>query len=88
MRREERRALAHAVCECELPVTGVMGHRKAEVTAGGVPIEEVDPRTMESRLAPGLCLAGEILDVDGKPGGSNLQWAWSTGWVAGKATAG
>jgi predicted Rossmann fold flavoprotein len=87
LRREERRALARAVCEYELPVTGVMGYKKAEVTAGGVPLAEVDPRTMESRLAPGLYLAGEILDVDGRLGGYNFQWAWSTGWVAGRGAA-
>jgi len=87
LRREERRALAHAVCEYELPVTGVMGYKKAEVTAGGVPLAEVDPRTMESRVAPGLYLAGEILDVDGRLGGYNFQWAWSTGHVAGRAAA-
>jgi len=87
LRRDERRALAHAVCEYELPVTGVMGYKKAEVTAGGVPLSEVDPRTMESRLAPGLHLAGEILDVDGKLGGYNFQFAWSTGYLAGRSAA-
>jgi len=75
------------VTEYELPVLEVMGYKKAEVTAGGVPIDEVDPRTMESRLAPGLHLAGEILDTDGRLGGYNFQWAWSTGWVAGRAAA-
>jgi len=87
MKREERWALARAVTEYELPVLEVMGYKKAEVTAGGVPIDEVDPRTMESRLAPGLHLAGEILDTDGRLGGYNFQWAWSTGWVAGRAAA-
>ena len=87
LRREERRALALALTEYELPVLEVMGYRKAEVTAGGVPLAEVDPRTMESRVAPGLYLAGEILDVDGRLGGYNFQLAWSTGWVAGRAAA-
>jgi predicted Rossmann fold flavoprotein len=87
MKREERRELARAVTECELPVLEVMGYKKAEVTAGGVPLSEVDPRTLESRLAPGVHLAGEILDTDGRLGGYNFQWAWSTGWVAGKAAA-
>jgi predicted Rossmann fold flavoprotein len=87
LKREERRELARAVTECELPVLEVMGYKKAEVTAGGVPLSEVDPRTLESRLAPGVHLAGEILDTDGRLGGYNFQWAWSTGWVAGKAAA-
>jgi predicted Rossmann fold flavoprotein len=83
--RAERRELARAVTEFELPVLEVMGYRKAEVTAGGVPLSEVDPRTLESRVAPGVHLAGEILDVDGRLGGYNFQWAWSTGWVAGRS---
>jgi predicted Rossmann fold flavoprotein len=85
--REERKALVTSLTAHELPVLEVMGYRKAEVTAGGVPVSEVDPRTLESRISPGLFLAGEILDVDGRLGGYNFQWAWSTGWVAGKAAA-
>ncbi len=85
--REERRALARAVAAYVLPVLEVMGYKKAEVTAGGVALDEVDPRTLESRLTPGLYFVGEILDVDGRLGGYNFQWAWSTGWVAGRAAA-
>lgn len=85
--REERRAIARAVAANVLPVLEVMGYKKAEVTAGGVALEEVDPRTLESRLQPGLYFVGEILDVDGRLGGYNFQWAWSTGWVAGRAAA-
>jgi predicted Rossmann fold flavoprotein len=85
--RAERRRLARIITAHELPVIEVMGYRKAEVTAGGVPLQEVDPSTLESRISPGLYLAGEILDVDGRLGGYNFQWAWSTGWVAGKAAA-
>jgi len=70
-----------------LPVLEVMGYKKAEVTAGGVALDEVDPRTLESRLTPGLYFVGEILDVDGRLGGYNFQWAWSTGHVAGRAAA-
>jgi len=88
LRKDERWALARAVTEYELPVLEVMGYKKAEVTAGGIPIDEIDPRTMESRLAPGLHLAGEILDTDGRLGGYNFQWAWSTGHVAGRSAAG
>jgi len=55
----------------------------AQVTAGGVDVAEVDPETLESRRVPGVYFAGEILDVDGDSGGYNLQWAWSSGYVAG-----
>ena len=79
--REERRKLVDALTGLPLAVTGSRGYNYAEVTAGGVPLEEVDPRTLESRKTPGLHLAGEILDVDGRIGGFNFQWAWSTGWV-------
>ncbi len=85
--RDERRRLVRALVAHELPVLEVMGYRKAEVTAGGVPVSEVDPSTLESRVSPGLYLAGEILDVEGRLGGYNFQWAWSTGWVAGRGAA-
>ena len=62
-----------------------LGHEKAEVTAGGVKLSEVDPSTLESRVAPGLYLCGEILDVEGRLGGFNFQWSWSSGTVAGRA---
>ena len=58
------------------------GYGFAEVTAGGVPLSEIDPRTMESRRSPRLYLVGEILDVDGRIGGFNFQWAWSSAWTA------
>ncbi|WDQ19297.1 NAD(P)/FAD-dependent oxidoreductase [Rhodopirellula sp. P2] len=70
-----------------LPVNGTRGFAKAEVTAGGVQLSEVDPRTMQSRLAKGLYIAGEILDVDGWIGGYNFQAAFSTGRAAGRAAA-
>ena len=66
-----------------LPVSGTRGFEKAEVTAGGVSLREVDPRTMQSRLVQGLYIAGEILDLDGWIGGYNFQSAFSTGYVAG-----
>jgi predicted flavoprotein YhiN len=68
-------------------VTGTLGYEKAEVTAGGVPLSEVDASTLESRVAPGLWLCGEILDVEGRLGGFNFQWAWSSGTVVGRAAA-
>ena len=67
------------------------GHRpfaEAIITAGGVDTREVDPCTMASRLVEGLYFAGEVLDVDGDTGGYNLQAAFSTGWLAGRAAAG
>jgi predicted Rossmann fold flavoprotein len=85
--REARRAVVRAVTAQPLQVTGSRGYNHAEVTAGGVPLAEIDSATMESRRCPGLYLVGEILDVDGRLGGFNFQWAWSSGFVAGKAVA-
>jgi hypothetical protein len=70
----------------ELPWTGDEGFRKAEVTGGGVALEEVDPRTMECRRHPGLFLCGELLDAFGPIGGHNFAWAWATGRLAGRGT--
>ena len=81
--RPERVALARALMDMPLPVTGDRGFGYAEVTAGGVPLSEVRLETMESRLSPGLYLCGEICDVDGRIGGFNFQWAWASGYVAG-----
>jgi predicted Rossmann fold flavoprotein len=81
----EREQLADAIQRCIICVAGVRGFGQAEVTAGGVSLDEVDPRTMQSRLAPGLYFAGEILDLDGPIGGYNFQAAWSTGWLAGSS---
>jgi predicted Rossmann fold flavoprotein len=83
--REDRGVLLRAILEWPLPVSGSRGYQYAEVTAGGVPLEEVNPGTMESRKCPGVHLIGEILDVDGRIGGFNFQWAWSSGYVAGNA---
>jgi predicted flavoprotein YhiN len=85
--RDARRRLAALVAATPLPVTGDRGFAVAEATAGGVPLAEVRLETMESRLCPGLFLAGEILDVDGRIGGFNFQWAWASGFVAGTAAA-
>ena len=83
--KDERRRLVRAVKRLTLPITGTMGFGKAEVTAGGVSLDEVDSRTMGSKLMPNLYLAGEILDLDGPIGGYNFQAAWSTGWLAGSS---
>ena len=75
----------HALVEWPLPVVDTRGYNYAEVTAGGVALTEIDPATMESRVCPGLFLVGEILDVDGRIGGFNFQWAWSSACVAARA---
>jgi hypothetical protein len=85
--REQRKALARAACALPLHVEGDRGFTYAEVTMGGVPLAEVKLDTMESRACPGLHLAGEILDVDGRIGGFNFQWAWASGFIAGGAAA-
>ena len=84
--RGARRRLASTLTAWRAPVTGDLGFSKAEVTAGGVPLSELRLETMESRVCPGLYLCGEILDVDGRIGGYNFQWAWASGAVAGRAS--
>ena len=86
--RDDRRRLVHALVKWPLPVSGTRGYNYAEVTAGGVALNEINPATMESRVCPGLYLVGEILDVDGRIGGFNFQWAWASGRVAGRALSG
>ena len=85
--RTIRKKLIQNIMAMPLPVTGDRGFSIAEATAGGVPLEEVKLETMESRKCPGLYLAGEVLDVDGRIGGFNFQWAWSSAYVAGSAVA-
>jgi predicted Rossmann fold flavoprotein len=85
--RDDRRAVIRALLETPLDVRDSRGYTYAEATAGGVPLTEIDSATMASRVCPGLYLVGEILDVDGRIGGFNFQWAWSTGWIAGRAIA-
>ena len=81
--KERRRALLNALKSLRLPLAGTLGFEKAEVTSGGVALAEVDPKTLESRLRPGLYLIGEVLDIDGRIGGYNFQAAWSMGHLAG-----
>ncbi len=85
--KNERETLIKELFRHEFSVIGDKGYAKAEVTAGGVDLREIRKDTMESRKVPGLYLAGEILDCDGRIGGFNFQWAWSTGYLAGKAAA-
>lgn len=83
--RRERRALVTCLTAFDLPWTGHEGYKKAEVTGGGIALDEVDPRTLESRRCPGLYLCGEMLDAFGPIGGHNFAWAWATGRAAGLA---
>lgn len=85
LRRDERRRLVAALTAWPVPWTGDEGYKKAEVTGGGVALDQVDPGTLESRVTPGLHLCGEILDAFGPIGGHNFLWAWATGRAAGLA---
>ena len=84
---QERKRLRVWLQDFRLTVTGHRPLKEAIVTAGGVSVAEIDPRTMASRLRPGLYFAGEVIDIDADTGGYNLQAAFSTGWVAGRAAA-
>jgi predicted Rossmann fold flavoprotein len=81
--KQLRRQLVDAIKRTRIPISGTRGFKKAEVTAGGVSLREVDSSTMESKLVPNLFLAGEVLDLDGPIGGFNFQAAFSTAWLAG-----
>jgi predicted Rossmann fold flavoprotein len=81
--RVDRGRLVGSVKQLRIPVAGTLGFEKAEVTAGGVALDEVDSRTLASKRQAGLYIAGELLDLDGPIGGYNFQAAWSTGWLAG-----
>ncbi len=83
--KQQRNKLIDAIKRQAIPLSGSLGFKKAEVTAGGVALAEVDSRSMQSKLVPGLYLAGEILDLDGPIGGYNFQAAFSTGWLAGES---
>ena len=85
---EELTAVCKTVKGLEVTLTEPMGMDAAQVTAGGIVTAEFDPETMESRLVPGLYACGEVLDVDGDCGGYNLQWAWSSGRLAGSRAGG
>jgi hypothetical protein len=86
--KTERQRVVHLVKHLVLPISSTLGFGKAEVTAGGVALNEVDSRSMMSKLVADLFIAGELLDLDGPIGGYNFQAAWSTGWLAGEKAAG
>lgn len=87
IRYDERARIAAILTGWRFRVRGTKSWPSAQVTAGGVRTSEIDPHTMESRLVSGLFFAGEVVDIDGDSGGFNLQWAWSSGWVAGQSAA-
>lgn len=87
MTEEQITALCSLIKGCQVRLTGSRGFEHAQVCAGGIKGEEVDPVSLASRIVPGLYFAGEILDVDGICGGYNLQWAWSSGAVAGRSAS-
>ena len=86
--RDARRRVLDELLRCALPWAGDEGYKKAEVMGGGVALSEVDPKTLESRLAPGVFLCGEVLDAFGPIGGFNFAWAWATGRAAGLGAKG
>ena len=81
--RQQRRALVEQTKCFTIPISGLRPVEEAIITRGGVSVREIDPKTMESKLVPGLYFAGEIIDCDAYTGGFNLQIAWSTGFAAG-----
>jgi predicted Rossmann fold flavoprotein len=83
--KDARRRLVDGLKATRIRISGTRGFAKAEVTAGGVDLREVDSSTMQSKLVPGLYFAGEVLDLDGPIGGYNFQAAFSTGWLAGES---
>jgi predicted Rossmann fold flavoprotein len=85
--RAQAQALARVLTQTELDVNGKSLNKDEFVTCGGVSLREVNFKTMESRITPGLFFAGELLDLDGVTGGFNFQAAWTTGWIAGRAMA-
>ena len=87
LKEQELRRIARALKDWPMEVSGTLGWDQAQVTGGGVALEEIFPQTMESKRCPGLYLTGELLDVVGDCGGYNLHWAWNTGRLAGEAIA-
>ena len=85
--QKELTALADVTKALRIDIIGTKGFDHAQVCAGGVDTDEINPTTMESRIVPGLYFAGEVVDIDGLCGGYNLQWAWSSGFVAGSTAA-
>jgi predicted Rossmann fold flavoprotein len=85
--RESANRLVQVLTATKLRVTGKSMNKEEFVTCGGIPLNEIDTKTMESRIVPNLYFAGEALDIDGITGGYNFQSAWTTGWIAGQSMA-
>ena len=83
--KEERQRLVKLIKKFEFNVEGLRGYDEAIITKGGIDVKEINPKTMESKIVPGLYFVGEVLDLDSLTGGYNLQIAWSTGYVAGSS---
>ncbi|NLM44230.1 MAG: NAD(P)/FAD-dependent oxidoreductase [Clostridiales bacterium] len=81
--KSELKAIANKMKRWIMVISGTQSWSEAQVTAGGVDVSQINPDTMESKIVPGLYFAGEIIDIDGDCGGFNLQWAWSSGYIAG-----
>ena len=86
--KQKRRELVALVKNFSLDITGKRPVAEAIITSGGVKVSEIDPKTMESKLVPGLYFAGEVIDCDAYTGGFNLQIAWATAFAAGRSAAG
>ena len=84
---EQRLKIAEILTDWRFKITGTRSWPSAQVTAGGIRTSEINPDTLESNIIKGLYFTGEIIDIDGGCGGFNLQWAWSSGFVAGQNAA-
>ena len=83
--KEERQRLVGLIKNLEFNIDSLRGYDEAIITKGGIDVKEINPKTMESKIVPGLYFVGEVLDLDSLTGGYNLQLAWSTGYVAGNS---
>ena len=87
LRKADRLRLLDVLTKYQIAVDGHQGYRKAEVTGGGVALDEMDTKSMESLKAPGVFFCGEVCDVFGRIGGFNFLWAWTSGRLAGMSAA-
>ena len=87
LKAEQIKALLHEAFHFRIPITGTLSFKEAQVCRGGVLAGDLNPRTLESRILPGLYFAGEVIDIDGPCGGYNLQWAWTSGYISGQSAA-
>ena len=83
--KEEREILVENIKNIPLTISGTRGFNEAIITRGGISVKDINPKTMESKIVPNMYFVGEVLDLDAKTGGYNLQIAWSTGYLAGSS---